>query len=140
MDDADQRELREYFEASVLPTLTPLSFDPAHPFPFISNRSLSLAVLTRPDDGELTFTRVKIPPNRPRLVELDDDRYVLLEAVIRENLDLLLPNVDIVDAALFRLTRNAEVRRNEEVAEDLIDMIEEVLEQRRVDDVDVGEQ
>jgi len=132
LDDADRRELREYFEASVLPTLTPLSFDPAHPFPFISNRSLSLAVLTRPDDGELTFTRVKIPPNRPRLVELDDDgRYVLLEEVIRENLDLLLPNVDIVDTALFRLTRNAEVRRNEEVAEDLIDMIEEVLEQRR---------
>ncbi len=132
LGETARRDLREYFEESVLPTLTPLSFDPAHPFPFISNRSLSLAVLTRPDDGELTFTRIKIPPNRPRLVQIGDDtRYVLVEEVIRHNLDLLLPNVDVVDTALFRLTRNAEVGRNEEVAEDLIDMIEEVLEQRR---------
>ncbi|WP_372479334.1 polyphosphate kinase 1 [Halomicrobium sp. HM KBTZ05] len=131
---ADERaRLRTYFEDSVLPTLTPLSFDPAHPFPFISNRSLSLAIVTRQSPGEeLTFTRVKIPPNRPRLVELEAGaRYVPIEAVIRNNLDLLLPNVEIVDTALFRLTRNAEVRRDEEIAEDLIDMIEEVLEQRR---------
>ncbi|WP_115891229.1 polyphosphate kinase 1 [Haloferax sp. Atlit-48N] len=132
----DQRaEMRDYFELSVLPTLTPLSFDPAHPFPFISNLSLSLAVVTRDDDGDQTFTRVKIPQNRPRLVEVDTDgdevRYVLLEEVIRANLDLLFPNVEVVDTAVFKLTRNAEVRRNEEVAEDLIDMIEEVLEQRR---------
>jgi len=130
---AEQSELRTYFEESVLPTLTPLSFDPAHPFPFISNRSLSLAVLTRhPNAEDPTFTRIKIPPNRPRLVQLGDDtRYVLLEEVIRANLDLLLPNVEIVDTALFRLTRNAEVRRNQEIAEDLIDMVEDVLEQRR---------
>ena len=132
----DQRaEMRDYFELSVLPTLTPLSFDPAHPFPFISNLSLSLAVVTRDDDGDQTFTRVKIPQNRPRLVEVDTDgdevRYVLLEEVIRANLDLLFPNVEVVDTAVFKLTRNAEVRRNEEVAEDLIEMIEEVLEQRR---------
>ena len=132
LTDTERSEMRDYFEASVLPTLTPLSFDPAHPFPFISNRSLSLAVLTRTEAGELTFTRIKIPPNRPRLVQLGEEtRYALLADVIRHNLDLLLPNVDIVDTALFRLTRNAEVRRNEEVAEDLIDMIEEVLEQRR---------
>ncbi|MFC7020257.1 MULTISPECIES: polyphosphate kinase 1 [Haloarcula] len=133
LDAGEQSRVRDYFEESVLPTLTPLSFDPAHPFPFISNRSLSLAVLTRrPDAEDPTFTRVKIPPNQSRLVQIGDDhRYVLLEEVIRANLDLLLPNVDIIDTALFRLTRNAEVRRNEEVAEDLIDMIEEVLEQRR---------
>ncbi|WP_254279015.1 polyphosphate kinase 1 [Haloarcula marina] len=132
--NASQRSrMRDYFEESVLPTLTPLSFDPAHPFPFISNRSLSLAVLTRRADTDgPTFTRIKIPPNRPRLVQLgDEETYVLVEDVIRNNLDLLLPNVEVVDTALFRLTRNAEVRRNEEVAEDLIDMIEEVLEQRR---------
>ncbi|KAB1194139.1 polyphosphate kinase 1 [Haloferax sp. MBLA0076] len=129
-----QSQMRAYFETSVLPTLTPLSFDPAHPFPFISNLSLSLAVLTRDDDDQ-TFTRVKIPQNRPRLVEVDADgderRFVLLEEVIRANLDLLFPNVEVLDTAVFKLTRNAEVRRNEEVAEDLIDMIEEVLEQRR---------
>jgi polyphosphate kinase len=133
LDDDDQAAMREYFENSVRPTLTPLSFDPAHPFPFISNLSLSLAVLTRiPQTDEPTFTRIKIPPNRPRLVPVEEgSRYVLIEEVVRANLDLLFPEVEIIDTALFRLTRNAEVRRDEEVAEDLIEMIEEVLEQRR---------
>ena len=141
LTDPQRAEVREYFERNVLPTLTPLSFDPAHPFPFISNLSLSLGVLVRRGGGDgddVTFTRVKIPQNRPRLVELDTERhpdttaeYVRLEAVIRENLDLLIPNVEVVDAALFRLTRNAEVRRDEEVAEDLIEVIESVIEQRR---------
>ncbi|OLZ40364.1 RNA degradosome polyphosphate kinase [Natrinema saccharevitans] len=125
--------VREYFESSVLPTLTPLTFDPAHPFPFISNQSLSLAVLTRERPGaELTFSRVKIPRNQLRFVQLGDERrYVLLEDVVRANLELLFPDVEVVDTALFRVTRNAEVRRNEEVAEDLIERIEEVIEERR---------
>ena len=133
LDDDEQAAMREYFENSVRPTLTPLSFDPAHPFPFISNLSLSLAVLTRiPQTDEPTFTRIKIPPNRPRLVPVEEgSRYVLIEEMIRANLDLLFPEVKIIDTALFKLTRNAEVRRDEEVAEDLIEMIEEVLEQRR---------
>ena len=133
LTDDEQSRMDAYFQESVFPTLTPLAFTPAHPFPFISNRSLSLAVLTeQPDEEEPTFTRIKIPPNRPRLVAVEEgSRYVLIEEIIRANLGELLPNVDIVDTALFRLTRNAEVRRNEEVAEDLIEMIEEVLEQRR---------
>ncbi|AEH36116.1 polyphosphate kinase 1 [Halopiger xanaduensis] len=136
LSDSERREVRDYFESSVLPTLTPLTFDPAHPFPFISNQSLSLAVLTRERSGDdLTFSRVKIPRNQVRFVQLGegdgDDRYVLLEEVVRENLDLLFPDVEIVDTALFRVTRNAEVRRDEEVAEDLIEMVEEVLEERR---------
>ena len=133
LSPAERSRMRDYFEESILPTLTPLSFDPAHPFPFISNLSLSLAVLARrPGDDEPTFTRIKIPPNRSRLLAIEEgERYVLLEDVVCENLDLLLPDVDIVDTALFRLTRNAEVGRDEEVAEDLIEMIEEVLEQRR---------
>ncbi|MUV90402.1 polyphosphate kinase 1 [Halapricum sp. CBA1109] len=129
---ATQTDLRQYFEQDVLPTLTPLAVDPAHPFPFISNLSLSLAVLTRREStDEPTFTRVKIPKNRPRLIEVDTETYVLLEEVIRANLDLLFPQVEVLETALFRITRNAEVRRNEEVAEDLIDMIEEVIDQRR---------
>ncbi|WP_128476210.1 polyphosphate kinase 1 [Halorussus pelagicus] len=146
---ADERgDLRAYFESSVLPTLTPLTFDPAHPFPHISNLSLSLGVLTRenPND-DLTFSRVKVPQNRPRLVRVGGDsgdsgtesasaddrnaRFVLIEDVIADNLDLLFPNVEIVDYSTFRVTRNAEVGRDEEVAEDLIEMIEEVLEERR---------
>jgi polyphosphate kinase len=142
--------LRSYFERAVLPTLTPLTFDPAHPFPFISNLSLSLAVLSVDDDGTKKFSRVKLPENRPRLVPVaatdekpvvpaddatidhaDVGRFVRLEAVIAANIDLLFPNVEVVDCSTFRVTRNAEVRRNEEVAEGLIEMIEDVLRQRR---------
>jgi len=142
--------LRSYFERAVLPTLTPLTFDPAHPFPFISNLSLSLAVLSVDDDGSKKFSRVKLPENRPRLVPVavtdaqpvvpDDDtavshadggRFVRLESLIAANIDLLFPNVDVLDCSTFRMTRNAEVRRNEEVAEGLIEMIEDVLRQRR---------
>jgi len=147
LSDAETTSLRAYFERAVLPTLTPLTFDPAHPFPFISNLSLSLAVLTV-DDGTKKFSRVKLPQNRPRLVPIidgdvpsgaadepaqhaDAGRFVRLEAVIAANVDLLFPNVEVLDCSTFRVTRNAEVRRNEEVAEGLIEMIEDVLRQRR---------
>ncbi|MFC7115214.1 polyphosphate kinase 1 [Natronoarchaeum sp. GCM10025703] len=128
-----QRELRTDFEKSILPTLTPLAFDPAHPFPFISNLSLSLAVLSSDETSESTFTRIKIPSNQPRLITVpgEANRYILIEDLIEANLDLLLPDLDIQDVSKFKVTRNAEVRRNEEVAEDLIDRVEEVLEQRR---------
>ncbi|ADE04455.1 polyphosphate kinase 1 [Haloferax volcanii] len=145
----ERAALRDYFEASVLPTLTPLTFEPAHPFPFISNLSLSLAVRTTEGPEEPTkFSRVKVPGNRPRLVNVDervgdaggradDDgpagpvRFVPLVAVMERNIDLLFPNVEVVDTSAFRVTRNAEVRRNEEVAEGLIATIEDVLRQRR---------
>jgi len=136
---AGEREsLRSYFESEVLPTLTPLTFDPAHPFPFISNLSLSLAVRTRREGGEPRFSRVKIPENRPRLVRIreawtdrEGERFVPLEQVVAANLDLLFPNVEVLDWATFRVTRNAEVRRNEAVAEGLIEAIEGVLRKRR---------
>jgi polyphosphate kinase len=133
LTDDERARTRRYFEESVLPTLTPLAFDPAHPFPFISNLSLSLGAFVRhePDEDPI-FTRVKVPQNRPRLVAVEEgSRYVLLEELIRANLDLLMPNVEVLDTALFRITRNAEVRHNQEVAEDLIEAIEEVIEQRR---------
>lgn len=131
-----QRNLRKYFEQSVLPTLTPLTFDSAHPFPFISNQSLSLAVLTRTDDSldsETQFSRIKIPPNRPRLVQVGDTtKYVLLEEIVAANLDLLFPNVEILSHSLFRVTRNAEVRDfQENLPDDQVEMIETVLRERR---------
>ncbi len=128
-----QDRLRRYFKESILPTLTPLAFDPAHPFPFISNLSLSLAVISSDESDGRTFTRIKIPENQPRLIQLGDgtDRYVLVEDLIEANLDLLLPDLQIHDVSMFKVTRNAEVRRDEEVAEDLTNMVEEVLEQRR---------
>jgi polyphosphate kinase len=130
---AERERMRAYFEESIMPTLTPLAFDPAHPFPFISNLSLSLGVFVRHDpDEDPIFTRVKVPQNRPRLVPIEEgSRYILLEQLIESHLDLLMPNVEVLDTAPFRITRNAEVRRDEEVAEDLIEAIEEVIEQRR---------
>ncbi|WP_277553321.1 polyphosphate kinase 1 [Halobaculum limi] len=148
--DRERELLSEHFERQVMPTLTPLTFDPAHPFPFISNLSLSVAVLTRDDgDGEKRFSRVKVPQNRPRLVPVDAvcanpggtetaaetsgevTRFLPLERLIEANLDILFPEAEVCHSSTFRVTRNAEVRRNEEVAEGLIEMIEDVLRQRR---------
>jgi polyphosphate kinase len=133
LDTEEESLLETYFEESVFPTLTPLTFDPAHPFPHISNLSLSLAVLTESaDETEPTFSRVKIPQNRPRLIQIGGrSRYVLLEDLIAANLDRLFPDATILEHTTFRVTRNAEVRRNEDIAEDLIEMVEEVLEERR---------
>ncbi|QLC33012.1 polyphosphate kinase 1 [Halarchaeum sp. CBA1220] len=144
LDAATREELRERFESDVLPTLTPLTFDPAHPFPHISNLSLSIAVLTRETDDEgeraredeeigdeLTFSRVKVPGNRSRLVDVGDDTYVPVEEVIRHNLDLLFPNVDVVDHSVFRVTRSAEVASDDETPDDLTNRVESVLRQRR---------
>lgn len=130
---SERRDIDSYFEQSVLPTLTPLTFDPAHPFPHISNLSLSLAVLTAEDEqDEPTFSRVKIPQNQPRLVRVHDtSRFVFLEDVIAGNLDELFPDVTVQDCSLFRLTRNAKVKKEDEVAEDLIEKTEKILEQRR---------
>ena len=131
---ADERAaLDDYFEDSVLPTLTPLTIDSAKPFPHISNLSLSLGVLTRKDgETDPTFSRIKIPRNRPRLVQVGEStRYVLLEELVAGNLDQLFPGVEIIEHATFRVTRNAEVRRNEEIAEDLVQRAEQVIEQRR---------
>ncbi|WP_436903466.1 polyphosphate kinase 1 [Halovenus halobia] len=133
LDADEQATLTTYFEESVFPTLTPLTFDPAHPFPHISNLSLSMAVLTKQDsESETMFSRVKIPQNRPRLIQIGDDtRYVLLEEIIAANLDRLFPDSEIIEHSTFRVTRNAEVRRNEDIAEDLIGLVEEVIEERR---------
>lgn len=129
----EQTEVDSYFEDSVLPTLTPLTIDSAKPFPHISNLSLSLGVLTKhAGDNEATFSRIKMPKNRPRFVQIGDQtRYILLEELVRANLDHIFPNAEILENATFRVTRNAEVRRNEEVAEDLLQLAEEVIEQRR---------
>ena len=137
---ADRERLRAHFEAEILPTLTPLSFDPAHPFPFISNRSVSMAIRTVEDGAEeWVFSRVKLPENQPRLVPIDPivgggaeaTSFVYLEDLIAANLDLLFPNVAVRDWSMFRVLRNAEVGRSADVAEGLIEMIEGVLRDRR---------
>ncbi len=133
LDRSDQKHLRQYFQDAVLPVLTPLAVDPGHPFPFISNLSLSLAVITRRvRRAEPTFVRVKVPSNRSRLVRLQDALvFVPLEQIVEANLDLLFPKVDIICRYPFRVTRNADVKRNEEEANDLLEMIRDELRMRR---------
>src|SRR5687768_13914518 len=132
LDPAEWRHVDEFFEAQVFPVLTPLAVDPGHPFPYISDLSLSLAVTVRdPESGERLFARIKVPPILPRLMEVGQRTYVLLEQVIAANLDALFPGMEVVEHHLFRVTRNADLSIEEEEAPDLLMAIEEELRKRR---------
>jgi polyphosphate kinase len=131
---ASQREVvDEHFQENIFPVLTPLAVDPGHPFPFLSNLSLSLAItLHNPKRDTDQFARVKVPSNRDRWVPLPQpDHYVPLEQVIAHNLQDLFRGMEITGAYAFRVTRNAEIRRDEEEADDLLKMISEELRERR---------
>ena len=125
--------LHRYFQEKIFPILTPLAVDPGHPFPFISNLSLSLAVMLRhPTRGTEHFARLKVPTARGRWVPLDEPyHYVPLEQVIANNLHELFRGMEIVSVHAFQITRNADVRRNEEEADDLTEMISDELRERR---------
>jgi polyphosphate kinase len=127
----DRAHLDEYFVTSVFPVLTPLAVDPAHPFPYISNLSLNLAVTVRdPSSGDERFARVKVPPLLPRVVALPDgERFVLLEQVIAVKLDALFPGMEVLAHHPFRVTRDADFELEDE-AEDLLEAIESVLRRR----------
>ncbi|MEE4135829.1 MAG: polyphosphate kinase 1 [Desulforhopalus sp.] len=108
LDEEQRRFLRDYFEESVLPILTPLAVDAAHPFPFISNLSLNIAVVITRDDGLTRFVRLKVPANRQRWVALPDRLgFVRLEEVIANNLQLLFPRAASFAISFFRVTRGA---------------------------------
>jgi polyphosphate kinase len=124
--------LRERFLDEIFPVLTPLAVDPGHPFPYISTLSLSIAVgLRDPDSGERLFARVKVPPILPRLLEVEPNTFVMLDQVIANNLDALFSGMEITDAHLFRVTRNADLAIEEDEADDLLLAIEEELRRRR---------
>ena len=117
----------------MFPVLTPLAVDPAHPFPYISNLSLNLAVVVKdPDDGETRFARVKVPPILPRFVVMPDgERFVPLEQVIAAHLDRLFPGLEVLEHHAFRVTRNADFEVEEDEADDLMLAIESELNRRR---------
>jgi polyphosphate kinase len=127
-----QKELRQQFLDEIFPVLTPLAVDPGHPFPYISDLSLSLAVTVRdPETGERRFARIKVPPVLPRLWEVGVRTYVLLEQIIAANLDSLFPGMEVLEHHLFRVTRNADLSIEEDEADDLLMAIEEELRKRR---------
>ena len=153
----EERQLADnYFHSHLFPVVTPLAVDPGHPFPFISNLSTSLGVMLRHpmgdvdrplnvkdgevDDvaGRLHFARVKVPQVLPRWVRLtpadaarDEYRFISSQQVIRHNLGELFEGMEIRHIEPFRITRNADVERDEEDAEDLLELIEQELRDRR---------
>ncbi|MGW4498869.1 RNA degradosome polyphosphate kinase [Micromonospora sp. NPDC004336] len=136
LDDPERERLRAYFREQIFPVLTPLAVDPAHPFPYISGRSLNLAVAVRdPDGGSELFARVKVPNNVPRFVRVHRDRpgvrMLPVEDLISVHLGQLFSGMQVVECHLFRVTRNAEVEVDEDRDEDLLQALERELARRR---------
>jgi len=125
--------LHDYFHRQVFPVLTPLAVDPSHPFPYISNLSLSLAVTVRyPGTSRDRFARVKVPGILPRFVPLGDgSTFVPLEQVVATHLDKLFPGMNVVEAHPFRVTRDADIELAEDEADDLLVAVEQELRRQR---------
>jgi polyphosphate kinase len=135
-DEEERQELAKRFDRDVYPVLTPLALGPGARFPYISGLSLSLGVFARdPDTGEERFARVKVPEGLPRFVEVSKRGYLIpLEAVMAHFLGGLFPQMEIVETAVFRVTRNADFAVSDE-ADDLLEAVEFELSRRRFGDV-----
>ena len=135
LDPHQQAWVREYYVRNIFPLVTPQAMDPAHPFPFVSNLSLNLLVSLRyENDSESLLARVKVPigGGTPRYVRVGTTRtFVDLADVMANNLDLLFPQMEIEACSLFRVTRNAITERDEEEAEDLLELIEIEMRERK---------
>jgi polyphosphate kinase len=133
LDEDDRKFLDEEFEHRIFPVLTPLAVDPGHPFPYISDLSLNLAVVVRnPETDEVRFARVKVPNLLPRFVVLPDgERFVPLEQVIAAHLEALFPGMVVDEHVPFRVTRNADLTLDEDEADDLLSAVEIELRRRR---------
>lgn len=144
----ERKAIQEYFQREIFPVLTPLAFDPTHPFPHISSLSFNLAVLVKDTERGDCFARVKVPDVFPRLVPIPTNedvarqqlglggagrvqQFVWLEEVIAHNLDNLFPGLDVVASYPFRVTRDADVAIEVDEASDLIEAVEAQLDQRQ---------
>lgn len=141
-----QRENADrYFCENIFPVLTPLAYDPGHPFPHISNLSLNLAVIVQDKEGNRRFARLKVPTSLPALVPLrrssgglrkdgtspHSHYFVWMVQVIEANLGRLFPGMEIIESYPFHVTRNADVQIQELEALDLLDTMEEGVRRRR---------
>ncbi|MFZ1802755.1 MAG: polyphosphate kinase 1, partial [Nitrospira sp.] len=144
----EREAIQGYFQREIFPVLTPLAFDPTHPFPHISSLSFNLAVLVKDPERGDCFARVKVPDVFPRLVPIPTDedvarqqmglggvggvqQFVWLEEVIAHNLDNLFPGLEVVASYPFRVTRDADVAIEVDEASDLIEAVEAQLDQRQ---------
>ncbi len=133
LSKADRRLLAEVFQERIFPVLTPLAVDPAHPFPYISNLCLNLAVMVRdPMRHQPRFARVKVPPLLPRFIGLPDgERFMAIEHVIALHLSVLFPGMEIVSHDYFRVTRDADLDLDDDEAEDLMAAVQAELTRKR---------
>lgn len=133
LEEEDRKYLINVFDETIFPVLTPLSIDPSHPFPYISNLSLNLLVnVVDPSTSLSRFARVKVPAILPRFVPLPDGlRFIPLEQVISAHLGHLFPEMVIGSHCVFRVTRNADLTLEEEEADDLLAFVEMELRRRR---------
>jgi len=142
LTDAERRHVDTLFRASIAPVLTPLAIDPGHPFPHVHNKSLNIAlVVERKNGGQKRrhFAVVQVPAVLDRVVIVSTHgegwvRFVLLEDIIARHLGELFGGLRVVSHTVFRVTRNTDLTIEEEDAEDLLEMIEESLRQRRRSD------
>ena len=140
LSEAERVRVHAYFESQVFPVLTPLAVDPGHPFPYISNLSLSLAVdIGDPESGQTHFARVKVPRSLPRWVTIDragEHVYVPLEEVIGEHLGALFPGMQVKRWFTFRITRYSDLDLGQiDQPDDLLETIEQQVFQRRFGEV-----
>ncbi|MDR1514246.1 MAG: polyphosphate kinase 1 [Synergistaceae bacterium] len=148
LKDKQKKYLDNYFRNEIFPTLTPLAFDPSHPFPHISGLSINIALVLTDGKKRELFARLKIPESFPRLLHLPAEasdkmekmglrqsvsveRFVWIEDLVKENLDSLFPGMKIVESALFRVTRDADFEIELDEAEDLMHSILESIDRRR---------
>ena len=131
----EKTEISQYFYKNILPILTPLAVDPGHPFPHISGLSTSLAVkLKNSDTHQISFARIKIPTLSPSFILIDREEgqnWIHINLIIKQFLDIIFPNFNILSSLLFRVTRNIEFEREEEEAQDILEMVSEELKERR---------
>ncbi len=127
--------VRAFYLENIFPLVTPLAMDPAHPFPHISNLSLNLLVTLRPaGEAAPIMARVKVPTGNtvPRFIRVGSvNKFILLEDVMANNLDVLFPEIEVMTCEVFRVTRNANTEREEDSADDLMEMIESEVRERK---------
>src|SRR5262249_11005495 len=143
LDEEQKQAAIQFYRRNVFPILTPLKVDPAHPFPFISNLSTSLGLFHRaPQATEDRFARVKVPNSLPQWVALPEGNqngrqgqsFVKVLEIIANTMSELFPGMEILEIMPFRLTRNADIELDDEPGEDLVELVEEGLRQRRLED------
>ncbi|MEO0559957.1 MAG: polyphosphate kinase 1 [Bacteroidota bacterium] len=138
LSKTEKKAVDKVFRETIFPILTPLAVDPGHPFPFISNLSLSLAFTLRHEGrGTEHFARLKVPTSRGRWIPIGTSgtQFLPVEDLIRHNAASLFRGMTVKGVHAFRVTRNADVDRNEEEADDLLAMISEELRERKFADV-----